>query len=134
MLEDFVAEHCEWSEHRLSTWDRWNYELQHPPRTISIPFTAYFFQIPRKYTFIGKNFGLSDESKRVYSTAEELSRNKVTSLGRVVPLITPELFLFATVRTEGIKLATRLRDSGIELGALEQIAIQQLNDPAKMMF
>src|SRR5438874_6452042 len=39
-LEDFVAEHCDWSEHRLMTWDRWNYERQHPPRTISIPFTS----------------------------------------------------------------------------------------------
>ena len=39
-FEDFIVEHCRWSEHRLLTWDRWNYELQHPPRTISIPFTA----------------------------------------------------------------------------------------------
>ena len=133
-LEDFIAEHCEWSEHRLVTWDRWNYELQHPPRTISIPFTARFFQIRRKHTLTGKMFSFSDELKRVYSTAEQLSPNKVTSFGSIVPLITPELFLFSTVRTEGIELAARLKDSGIELRALEQVALQQLNEPDKLMF
>ena len=61
-------------------------------------------------------FGGSDELKRIYSTAEELSPNKVTSFGRVVPLITPELFLVATVRAQGIELSVRLRESGIDLG------------------
>jgi len=133
-FEDFIAEHCDWSEHRLLTWDRWNYELQHPPRTISIPFTSRFYQIPRKHTFTGKLFGVSDELKRVYSTAEQLSPNKVTSFGRVVPLITPELFLVAAVRTDGIELAARLKDSGIELGALEHVAVRQLKEPDKLMF
>lgn len=132
-FEDFIAEHCDWSEHRLATWDRWNYELQHPPRTISIPFTTRFFQIRRKHTFTGKMFGFSDELKRVYSTAEQLSPNRVTSFGRVVPLITPELFLVATVRTEG-NLGDRLRDSGIEVGVLERVAIRQLKEPDKLMF
>lgn len=133
-FEDFIAEHCDWSEHRLLTWHRWNYELQHPPRTISIPFTARFFQIPRKHTFAGKVFSLSDELKRVYSTAEQLSVNRVTSFGCAVPLITPELFLVATVRSEGIYLAAPIRDSGIELNTLERIAIQQLKEPEKLMF
>jgi len=75
-FEDFVAEHCDWSEHRLLTWDRWNYEMQHPPRTISIPFSTSFFQIRRKHTFTGKTFSRSDDLKRVYSTAEEISPNK----------------------------------------------------------
>ena len=133
-FEDFVAEHCGWSEHRLSTWGRWNYEVQHPPRTISIPFSSRFFQIPRKHTFAGKMFGLSDELKRVYGTAEGLSPNKVTSFGRVVPLITPELFLVATVRTEGVELGKRLRDSGIQLRALEEVAVRPLDVPDKLMF
>jgi hypothetical protein len=73
--------------------------------------------------------------KRVYSTAEEISPNKVTHpVGVVVPLITPELFLVATVRTDGIELGTRLRDSEIELAALEQFAMQQLKEPDKLMF
>lgn len=134
IFEDFIAEYCDWSEHRLFTWNRWNYELQHPPRTISIPFTRSFLQIPRRHTFTGKTFSLSDELKRVYLTAEQLTPNRVTSSGRVVPLITPELFLVAAIRTEGIDLGARIMDSGIEFNALEQIAIQQLKEPEKLMF
>jgi hypothetical protein len=133
-FEDFVAEHCDWSEHRLVTWERWNYESQHPPRTISIPFTTRSFQVRRKHTFVGKRFGWSDDLKRVYATAEEISPNKVAPLGVIVPLITPELFLVATVRTDGIALGTRLRESGIELAALERVAMQQLKEPDKLMF
>jgi hypothetical protein len=133
-FEDFIAEHCDWSEHRLQTWDRWTYEIQHPPRTISIPFRPSFFQIHRKNSFFGVKFGHSDELKRVYSAAEELSPNKVTSFGRVVPFITPELFLFATVRTEGIELGSRLRECGIDLEMLEQVATKQLKEPEKLMF
>lgn len=59
-FEDFVAENCDWSEHRLSTWDRWNYESQHAPRKIiPIPFTRWFFHMRRKNTFAGKMFGQS---------------------------------------------------------------------------
>jgi hypothetical protein len=134
MFEDFIAEHCDWSEHRLQTWDRWTYELQHPPRSISIPFTSRFFQIRRKHTFAGKLFNLSDELKRASSTAEEMSPNRVTSFGRVVPLITPELFLVATFRTDGVELGSRLWESGIDLEKLEQAATKQLNQPEKMMF
>jgi len=79
-------------------------------------------------------FDSSDELKRVYLTAEELSPNKVTTFGRVVPLITPELFLVATVRTEGIELGSRLRECGVDLEKLEQVATRQLNDPEKLMF
>lgn len=134
IFEDFVAEHCDWSEHRLLTWGRWTYEIQHPPRTISIPFTSRFFQIRRKHTLAGKMFGLSDELKRVYSTAEEISPNKVTSSGHLLPLITPELFLIATVRTEGVELGSRLKESGIDLGRLEHAATDQLKRPEKLMF
>lgn len=116
------------------TWDRWNYEVLHPPRTISIPFTTRFFSIRRKHTFNGKMFGLSDELKRVYSTAERISPNKVTSFDRVVPLITPELFLLATIGTEGIELGKRLKDAGIQLKALEEVATEQLQSPEKLMF
>jgi hypothetical protein len=118
----------------LQTWDRWTYELQHPPRSISIPFTSRFFQIRRKHTFAGKLFNLSGELKRASSTAEEMSPNRVTSFGRVVPLITPELFLVATFRTDGVELGSRLWESGIDLEKLEQAATKQLNQPEKMMF
>ena len=79
-------------------------------------------------------FNLSDELKRVFLTAEELSPNKVTSFGLLVPLITPELFLAATIRTDGIELGSLLRESGIDLERLEQMATKQLSEPEKLMF
>ncbi len=133
-FEDFIADHCDWSEHRLQTWNRWTYEMQLPPLTIPIPFTSRFFQIRRKHTFNGMMFGLSDELTRVYSKAEELTPNKVTSFGHVVPLITPELFLFATARTEGVELGSRLIECGIDLEGLGQVATKHLNEPEKLMF
>ena len=135
-FEDFVVEHCDWSEHRLSTCDRWNYESQHPPRKIiPIPFSPWFFHMRRKNTFAGKMFSRSDDLKRVYATAEEISPNKVAhAVGVIVPLITPELFLVATARTDGIEFGTRLRDSGINLLLLEQVALQPLQQPDKLMF
>ena len=109
--------------------------MQHPPRTISIPFSTSFFQIPRKRTFTGKTFSRSDDLKRVYPTAEEISPNKVKHpVGVIVPLITPALFLVATVRTDGKELGTKLEDSGIERAALEQVAMRQLKEPEKLMF
>ncbi len=134
MFEDFIAEHCDWTEHRLQTWDRWNYNSHHPPRTISFPFSPRFYQIRRKHTMWGLRFGHSEELKRVYLTAEELSPNKVTSFGQVVPMITPELFLLGTVRTEDIDLGTRLRRSGIDLENLEQAAVEELKQPENLMF
>jgi hypothetical protein len=68
----------------------------------------------------------------VYSAAISLSRNKFESFGQVVPLITPELFLFATIRTEGIDLGERLRMAGLRLEALEEAATRQLISPEKM--
>jgi len=133
-LEDFIAEHCDWSEHRLVTWDRWSYNLQHPPRTISLPFTTSFYQIRRKHTIAGLRFDHSEELKRVYTTAEELSPNTVTSFGRVVPLITPELFLFATVRTQDIELGSQLMGCGVDLEMMESVATKQLIKPEKLMF
>jgi hypothetical protein len=44
-------------------------------------------------------------------------------------LITPELFLFATIRTEGIELGERLRMAGLRLEALEEAATRQLVSP-----
>lgn len=133
-FEDFIAEHCDWSEHRLMTRERWSYELLHPPRTISIPFSKWFFQIPRKHTFSAKMFARSEELKKVYSTAEQLSPNKVTAFGRVFPLITPELFLFATIRTDGVELGKRLTDAGIRVSELAATATKYLDSPEKLMF
>jgi hypothetical protein len=58
----------------------------------------------------------------------------VTSFGGVVPLLTPELFFVATVRTEDVELGKRPRDSGVDLKALEEVAIRPLEIPDKLMF
>ena len=133
-FEDFIAEHCDWSEHRLMTWERWMYETRNPPRTIGIPFTSRFFIIRRKHTFSFKVFVQTEELKRVFSTAESLSPNKVTASGHLVPLITPELFLFAVMRTEGIPIGERLIESGIRRDELERAATRQFEFPQKLMF
>jgi len=126
-FEDFIAEHCDWTECRFTTWNRWTYNELHPPRTISIPFTGRFFQIRRKYTIAGKLFTHSDELNRVYATAEALSPNKVPALRSDVSFITPELFLLATVRTDGVDLGTKMAKSGLRVELLEGIAIKQLD-------
>lgn len=133
-FEDFVAEHCNWSENRLSTWDRWTYEQMRHPFSIGIPFTRWFFSFRSKRTFTGKMFAFSDELKQVYSTIEQLSPNKVTMFERVVPLITPELFLLATTRTEGVELGKRMIEAGLRLSELEQAALKVVEAPNKFMF
>ncbi len=135
-FEDFVAEHCDWSEDRLSTWDRWTFEEMHPRRgTLRIPFTDWsVFLRNSNRRFFGKSFTHSEELKKVYSTAERLSPNKVTSFGQVVPLITPELFLFATTQTEDVELGKQLAAAGLNLQSLERVAITELPNPEKLMF
>jgi len=133
-FEDFIAEHCDWSEHRLITWERWNYETRHPPHTIFIPFTSRFFIIRRPHTFAFKVFAQTEELKRVFSTAESLSPNKVTASGHLVPLITPELFLFAIIRTEGISMGQQLIAAGIRLDELKADATRHFEFPEKLMF
>jgi hypothetical protein len=133
-FEDFIAEHCDWSEHRLMTWSRWTYELEHPPRSIWLPFTGWFYQIPRKNSMIGKMFKRTDELNRVYQTAERLSVNNINIVGQVVPLITPEMFLLATIRTEGVELGSRLLEAGLRLDDLEVVACQPLQSPGSLQF
>jgi hypothetical protein len=135
-FEDFVAEHCDWSEHRLTTWDRWTFEQMHPRRgTLRIPFTNWsVFLRNSKQRFFGKNFTQSEEVQKVYKTAEALTPNRVTTFGQVVPLITPELFLFAVARTPDAELGKQLATSGLDLDALRQVATAELVAPEKFMF
>ena len=134
-FEDFVAEHCDWSEHRLDTWGRWTFELLHPARgTLRIPLTDWSVRIRNKRQFFGKNFTQSEQLRKVYATAEALTPNRVTTFNQVVPLITPELFLFACTRTGDVELGKRLAASGLHLDALEQVATAELASPEKLMF
>lgn len=135
-FEDFVAEHCDWSEHRLTTWDRWTFEEMHPGRgTLRIPFSNWsVFLRNSKQRFFGKNFTQSEQVQKVYATAEALTPNRVTTFGQVVPLITPELFLLAVARTFDVALGKQLAASGLQLDALEQVATAELASPEKLMF
>jgi len=47
VLEDFIAEKCKWSEPRWVTWQRWQYELQHAPPNVHIPFTSASITVNR---------------------------------------------------------------------------------------
>lgn len=133
-LEDFVAEHCDWSEPRFMTFERWTYEHSHPPRQIPIPFTSMSFHLKSRKKLIGKMFTRAEDVKRVYTTAENISPNRVQSFGRIVPLITPELFLVAILRTEDVPLGKLLRESALRSELLQQVALQKLDEPEKMQF
>ncbi|HYY68905.1 MAG TPA: hypothetical protein VE734_04170 [Terriglobales bacterium] len=63
-----------------------------------------------------------------------LSPNKVTAFERVVPLITPELFLLATVRTDDLELGRRMAEAGLRLNELEDFATTPLESPEKLRF
>jgi hypothetical protein len=136
VFEDFVADYCDWSEHRLATWDRWTFEQLHPTRgTLRVPFTGWsVFLRNSKRRFFGKNFTQSKQLQKVYGTAEALTPNRVTTFGQVVPLVTPELFLFAVTRTPDVELGKQLAASGLHLDALEQLATAELASPEKLMF
>jgi hypothetical protein len=135
-FEDFVAEYCDWSEDRLTTWDRWTFEEMHPRRgTLRIPFTDWsVFLRNSKRRFFGKNFTKSEQVQKVYTSAEALTPNRVTHFGQVVPLITPELFLFAVARTTDVEMGGQIAASGLDLDALERVATTELASPEKLMF
>ena len=133
-FEDFIAAHCDWSEDRFMTWQRKMYEFTHPPFTMSLPFTRWFVQIPRRYSSIGRTFTSSGDLKKVYALAEQLSPYRVNSFGNVVPMITPELFLLATSRADGIVLGERLRESGLLIDALQRAATRPLANPEQLIF
>ena len=61
-----------------------------------------------------------------------LSPNKVTAFERVVPLITPELFLLATVRTDDLELGRRMAEAGLRLNELEDFATTPLDSLEKL--
>ena len=136
VFEDFVAEHCDWSEQRLATWDRWTFEQMHPKRgTLHIPFTNWsVFLRNGKRRFFGKRFKPSEDVQKVYATAETLTPNRVTTFGQIVPLITPELFLFAAARTPDVELGKQLAASGLDLAALEHVATAEQAAPEKLTF
>ena len=133
LFEDFVAEHCNWSEARLMTWTRKMYEYMHPPITLSLPFTRWFVQLPRRHSSIGRFFERSEDLKKVLLLAEQLSPYQVQSFGKVVPMITPELFLLATANAD-LALSHRLMESGLRHDQLRSEATRPLEHPERLLF
>jgi hypothetical protein len=137
LFEDFVAEHCDWSEPRWLTWQRWHDESRRAPRSSRFHLTFLHrgkwkrFGKPRLF---GSNFSKSPELKRLLETGERLTPYKVSERGRILPLLTPEIMLLAFVRTEGIPLGKHLQGSGLMVDRLEEAANRHIEKPEKLMF
>jgi hypothetical protein len=132
-LEDFVAEHCGWTENRQLTWERWLYQMRKPPLTIGIPFTRWFIQTRRKYSTVNRRFSHSEELTKVNKAAENMSPYNVEHFGKRVPLITPELFLLATANSV-TEIARPMLESGLAIRTLQECATRPVPNPEKLMF
>ena len=137
LFEDFIAEHCDWSEPRWLTWQRWHDESQHAPRSGRFHLLYKHrgklkrFGKPRLF---GSQFSKSPDLKRLFEAGEKLTPHKVLEQGRNLPLLTPEIILLAFVRTDGIPLGILLQDNGLMVDKLEEVAKRHIDSPEKLMF
>jgi hypothetical protein len=118
-LEDFVAQKCKWNEPRWLTWQRWQYEFEHAPRNLHIPFTSSFITLRRQKRFVGKRFKNSTELKELFSLAEKISPHRADFQGRSLPLLNDEIMLLAAIRSEH-PIGRALVESGLDTGKLEE--------------
>jgi hypothetical protein len=137
LFEDFISEHCDWSEPGWLTWQRWHEESRRAPRS-SWFHLGYIrrgklkrFGKPRLF---GSHFSKSPELKRLFETGERLTPHKVPERGRNLPLLTPEIMLLAFVRTDGIPLGIHLQNNGLMVDKLEEVAKRHIDSPEKLMF
>jgi hypothetical protein len=133
VLEDFIAEKCKWSEPRWLTWQRWQYEFEHAPRNLHIPFTSSFITLHRQKRFVGKRFKNSKELKELFSLAEKISPHKADFQGRSLPLLTDEIMLLAATRSEH-PIGKALVESGLDTRKLEERALRQVENPEDLRF
>jgi hypothetical protein len=137
LFEDFIAEHCDWSEPRWHTWQRWHEESRRAPRSSRFQFRYLHrgklkqFGKPRLF---GSHFSESPDLKRLFETGERLTPYKVPERGRNLPLLTPEIMLLAFVRTDGIPLGRHLQDNGLMVDKLDEAANRHIENPEKLMF
>ena len=141
LLDDFIAEHCDWSEPRWATWQRWEDESRRASKAAwrwQLPFRVYLLRRgkpsrpPKR--FFGSNFTQSPDLRRLFETGEKLTPHKVTDRGKLLPLLTPEIMLLAFIRMENIPLGKHLRDTGLLADKLEESAMHHLEKPEKLMF
>jgi hypothetical protein len=139
-FEDLVAEHCDWSEPRWLTWQRWEHESMNEREGFRFPLTLWFRgKKLGKRRFFGTMFRASQEWKQVFESAEHMTPHTVVSpapwlKGRVMPLLTPEVMILALTRTEGISIGDRLRKSGLMIEKLEEAAMRPIQSPEKLLF
>jgi len=134
LFEDFIAEHCDWSEPRWLTWQRWEEEFRIEARRLRIPFSGSFLVMGKKKRFHGSMFKPSPDWQRLFETGEKLTPYTVSWQGRTLPLLTPEVMLLAFIRTEGIPLGKLLQDAGLLVDELELAAKRHIENPEKLMF
>ena len=135
LFEECVAEHCDWSEPRWLTWQRWHEETHKAARRWRLPFGIHLARRrkPLKHLY-GSMFEQSPDCKRLFETGEKLTPYKVSWRGKILPLLTPEVMLLAFIRTEDIPLGKHLRETGLLLEKLEEAANRHVENPEKLMF
>jgi hypothetical protein len=135
LFEELVAEHCDWSEPRWLTWQRWQVETAKAASRWRLPFGIRVFTVGRRSkNFYGARFRLSPDWNRLFETGEKLTPHKVSWQGKSLPLLTPEVMLLALVRTENMLLGKHLEETGLLVGTLEDSAIRHIDNPEKLMF
>jgi hypothetical protein len=134
-FDDLVAEHCDWSEPRWLTFQRWQDETRHAARRFRFPFGISLVLLRKKNRHLfDSRFTQSAEWKRLFDTGERLTAYKVAWRNGILPLLTPEVMLLAFMRTDETPLGKSLQDSGLMVDRLEQAATRHINHPEKLMF
>lgn len=136
IFDDFVAEHCQWSEPRWMTWQRWVDELRNAPWQFHIPFTSSYltFLSKKRRRSMGRMFRFSPELTRLFEVGEQLTPHRIDWQGKTLPLLSPETMLLAVIRTEDIPLAKNLRDTGLLVERLEEAVARPIEKPERLMF
>ena len=130
LFEDFVAEHCDWSEPRWLTWQRWQEETEKAARRWRLPFGIHVARVGKLAKhFYDARFRWSSDWKRLFETGEKLTPYKVPWRGKILPLLTPEVMLLAFIRTENIPLGKHLEETGLLVGRLEEAANRHIENP-----
>jgi hypothetical protein len=134
LFDDFIAEHCDWSEPRWMTWHRWEDESRSAARRLRLPFRISFLASRTKKPLFGSMFKTSPDWQRLFETGEKLTPYKVPWRGKILPLLTPEVMLLAFIRTEDIPLGKHLQETGLLVDKLEEAAKRHIEKPEKLMF
>jgi hypothetical protein len=102
LFDDFIAEHCDWSEPRWMTWQRWEHESRSAARRLRLPFRTSFLASRTKKRLFGSMFKRSPDWQRLFETGEKLTPYKVPWRGKILPLLSPEVMLLAFRFDRGI--------------------------------